>query len=300
MFCSTPLYQEPAGSLSLASATQVHAAGRRGLRLILPLMNYGSSGGGVAQYHKWAAHRAGSRITADYAALWSSDEGSECPLFYSDPASQEMYRYMAHKASPIFRPPHPHPMCNVAARHPPPSMWQKFVHARTALLAVTLSCSATAAALPLVLSTTALRLLGRCSRVSTPTHGRRITTTQPSCSGSWVTDCAAPASASVASRSRGGTARWRRLCGGWRPSSCLALGARAFSCVRPRARSARHGVARRVKLGVRRSASRTLPIGWMHRVSTTSARAPYLSLMWRHTRQPPSTPPHSAFLDITR
>ncbi|EOD37153.1 1,4-beta-D-mannan endohydrolase [Emiliania huxleyi CCMP1516] len=94
----------------------VHAAGRRGLRLILPLMNYGSSGGGVAQYHKWAAHRAGSRITADYAALWSSDEGSECPLFYSDPASQEMYRYMAHKASPIFRPPHPHPMCNVLTR----------------------------------------------------------------------------------------------------------------------------------------------------------------------------------------
>ena len=119
MFCSTPLYQEPAGSLSLACATQVHAAGRRGLRLILPLMNYGSSGGGVAQYHKWAAHRAGSRITADYAALWSSDEGSECPLFYSDPASQEMYRYMAHKASLIYRPA-PHPS-HVQRRSTPPA-----------------------------------------------------------------------------------------------------------------------------------------------------------------------------------
>ena len=78
----------------------VWQAGLRGLRLILPLINYGSGGGGVEQYQKWAARNPSLRsiIDEEYADGWSADSSeSECPLFYSDRASQDLYRFAAHK-----------------------------------------------------------------------------------------------------------------------------------------------------------------------------------------------------------
>lgn len=82
----------------------VWQAGRRGLKLVLPLVNYGPEGGGVAQYHRWAA-RGGeaatyahveSTITASYAANWAAADGG-CPRFYSDPVTSDLYKFMARR-----------------------------------------------------------------------------------------------------------------------------------------------------------------------------------------------------------
>ena len=86
----------------------VWQAGRRNLKLVLPLVNYGSEGGGVAQYQKWAAAAAldterdtaapatASSITAAYANRWDAETG-KCPRFYTDPVTKDYYVFMLRR-----------------------------------------------------------------------------------------------------------------------------------------------------------------------------------------------------------
>ena len=81
----------------------VWQAGRRNLKLILPLVNYGTDGGGIAQYHRWATEMdrdtmeyPDSNITATYAANWHPDGGS-CPRFYTDGVTRDYYSFMARR-----------------------------------------------------------------------------------------------------------------------------------------------------------------------------------------------------------
>ncbi|KAL1519690.1 hypothetical protein AB1Y20_023200 [Prymnesium parvum] len=74
-------------------------ARRHGIRLVLPLLNYGSEGGGIAQYHRWAASApkyTGPSNTIDwsYARSWNA-EHSSCPRFYLDSVSTDLYLWMA-------------------------------------------------------------------------------------------------------------------------------------------------------------------------------------------------------------
>lgn len=81
-------------------------AGLRGLKLILPLINYGDDGGGIAQYHKWSVPGVGEdyvgasnnmhTISAAYAQNWNPQDGS-CPRFYTDPVANDLYRFMVRR-----------------------------------------------------------------------------------------------------------------------------------------------------------------------------------------------------------
>ena len=81
-------------------------AGRRGLRLILPILNYGAEGGGIAQYQLWASLEAGSddyigvanspRMSTAYAYNWHASDGA-CPRFYTDPVAIDLYKFMARR-----------------------------------------------------------------------------------------------------------------------------------------------------------------------------------------------------------
>lgn len=78
-------------------------ARKRGLKLVLPLINYGDEGGGIAQYQRWAAAAerdeytgVKSTITEPYAANWRASSGS-CPRFYTDPVTKDYYRFMMRR-----------------------------------------------------------------------------------------------------------------------------------------------------------------------------------------------------------
>ena len=80
-------------------------AGHRGLKLVLPLMNYDAEGGGVAQYQMWASAAADeddptegleSSITPAYAANWKAKDGA-CPRFYTDPKAVDLYKFMIRR-----------------------------------------------------------------------------------------------------------------------------------------------------------------------------------------------------------
>lgn len=81
----------------------VWQAGRRSLKLVLPLVNYGSDGGGVAQYHRWAAAydaytdtESTSNISVAYATNWNAQSGS-CPRFYTNAVTKDYYRFMLRR-----------------------------------------------------------------------------------------------------------------------------------------------------------------------------------------------------------
>ena len=77
-------------------------AGRRDLKLVLPLINYGDEGGGIAQYQRWAAAShdeytgAVSNISEAYASNWRASDGA-CPRFYSDTVTRDYYRFMMRR-----------------------------------------------------------------------------------------------------------------------------------------------------------------------------------------------------------
>ena len=73
-----------------------------GLRLILPLLNYGAEGGGVRQYQLWASlgkqhHVEGGTIDAEYAEAWHAETG-DCPRFCK-PCRSNRAPTLAHLAT---------------------------------------------------------------------------------------------------------------------------------------------------------------------------------------------------------
>ena len=70
------------------------------MKLILPLINYGPDGGGIAQYHKWASSdhysNRSSTIDTTYANGWHAED-EDCPRFYTDEVARDIYRFMLNK-----------------------------------------------------------------------------------------------------------------------------------------------------------------------------------------------------------
>ena len=79
----------------------IQQAAAHGLKLILPLLNYDADGGGIKQYQMWASAdqytgKEGATIDAAYARDWNAQNG-DCPRFYTDTASRDIYKYMLWK-----------------------------------------------------------------------------------------------------------------------------------------------------------------------------------------------------------
>ena len=79
----------------------IQQAAEHGLKLILPLLNYDADGGGIKQYQMWASAdqykgKDGATIDATYARNWNASSG-DCPRFYTDTASRDIYKYMLWK-----------------------------------------------------------------------------------------------------------------------------------------------------------------------------------------------------------